>query len=759
LHFAERAALGLALGAACLVAPAREGRGALPAPIQEPLRLTATFGEYRANHFHAGVDLSTGERVGVPVHAPLDGEVVRVRASGVGYGRALYVRARDGRLLVFGHLDRFDSPIAEYVQAIQDSTGDYEQDLEVPAGRLRVRAGQRLAWSGDSGAGPPHLHVEVRHGDTALNPLREGLPAPDTRRPRVTAVVLEPFDPTARVEGAAGALVLPRARARRDTVRAWGRLRVSVQAVDGVDARAARMAPYVAGYALDGAPQVGVAFDSVSWYDAPEVEVQYDFAAAQAGVANRLHLWRGAGTRAPVAHVAAGAADSTGLLVLEPGRTERTGRLTVWVRDVAGLGDTVEIPLRVPPDPDGFELDSLVVGAEGGRHVAWLTLARRTPDDAPVGSRVGVQAWREIASGRRRAARRAPVGVGTPTLEARDALGADRVRERWRFPLTAWPAAVRASARVAAPQELLVRPAAPRGAPTSRVEDLGGGLLRITLAGVRDLQGGPRGELDGLAGELRFASRDGREWTALAQLPCTTAAPLLALRGRNERGPWLLARRLSLARLGPEGARLGDPEGRFAWRLEAGGAYAPRLASFEREGAPAAHGLEPVGPAYAVMPPWLPLRGPAHAALRLPEGERRRGVALYDHDGVAWRFLSADTDSLGRFSGSARRAGYYALMRDTLPPRVGPPHARRREAGPYGWLLRARVTDAGAGLEGRDVWFEVDDRKVPTEYDVESDEMRWRPPAAPAPGTHRVVAVARDRVGNPTRLEARFVIR
>src|SRR5687767_12426388 len=74
-------------------------------PIDPPLRVTATFGEYRTGHFHAGLDFSTEQRVGRPVFAPVTGAVERVRTSGAGFGRSLMIRAPDGRTILFAHLD------------------------------------------------------------------------------------------------------------------------------------------------------------------------------------------------------------------------------------------------------------------------------------------------------------------------------------------------------------------------------------------------------------------------------------------------------------------------------------------------------------------------------------------------------------------------------------------------------------------------------------------------------------------------------
>ncbi|MEO6463084.1 MAG: M23 family metallopeptidase, partial [Candidatus Eisenbacteria bacterium] len=147
--------------------------------------LTGSFGEHRNSHIHAGLDFSTGGQVGRPVLAPAAGSIARVRTSGAGYGRSVYIQATDGRLLVLAHLEAFDEPLASYVAAVQDSSGQYEQDLWPEGGRFQVRPGQRLGWSGRSGTGTPHLHFEIRRGDMALNPMRAGLDVPDAAAPEL----------------------------------------------------------------------------------------------------------------------------------------------------------------------------------------------------------------------------------------------------------------------------------------------------------------------------------------------------------------------------------------------------------------------------------------------------------------------------------------------------------------------------------------------------------------------------------------------
>jgi hypothetical protein len=228
----------------------------------EPRALRGGFGEPRANHFHAGLDVSTRQAVGADVLAPAEATVERVRASGSGYGRSLYLRTNDGRLIVFGHLDAFAPELAAYVDSAQRATGDYDVDLWPRAGRFRFAAGTRVAWSGQSGAGPPHLHVEIRHGDLALNPLLAGLSVPDTMPPRLTRLVLEPTDENSWVERRA-APHLHALRAAAETLLVEGRVRLTVVASDRANG-SNELPVRIVGARFSGA-WVECRMDSVSW--------------------------------------------------------------------------------------------------------------------------------------------------------------------------------------------------------------------------------------------------------------------------------------------------------------------------------------------------------------------------------------------------------------------------------------------------------------------------------------------------------------
>jgi murein DD-endopeptidase MepM/ murein hydrolase activator NlpD len=299
-------------------------------PLAGPLDVAGGFCEYRQGHFHAGFDLGTGRRVGRPVLAPLPGSVERVRASGVGYGRSVYLRADDGRLLVFGHLDAYAEPLASYVRAAQDSAGVYEQDLWPAAGRFGFHAGDTLAWSGESGAGGPHLHFEIRRGDMAYHPQRAGLAVRDTAPPSLTELTLEPLDSDSWVTGSAG----PRTFRldRPETLDVIGRVRAVVGARDGLWSGVDRMVPWETGMEWAG-ERVMCRFDSVSWAtDMEQGDLVYD--AGRVLDSKGIVLWARAGFRPRAIITDAPGTAEAGTIHVRRGDPPR--RLTLWARDVEG---------------------------------------------------------------------------------------------------------------------------------------------------------------------------------------------------------------------------------------------------------------------------------------------------------------------------------------------------------------------------------------------------------------------------------------
>ncbi len=661
----------LALAAATVLSGAASTAGApdsapfAPAlavpPLAPPLEVTGGFCEYRRGHFHGGFDFGTEQRVGRAVAAPATGGIERLRASGVGYGRSIYLRTDDGRLLVFAHLDAFAAPLAAYVRAAQDSAGVYEQDLWPEVGRFRFHAGELIAWSGESGAGGPHLHFEIRRVDMAYHPQRSGLAVPDTAPPTLTHLTLEPLDATSRVMGVAGPRTFQ--LERPDTLDVIGRLRAIVGARDGVWAGVDRMVPWEVGMEWRGLRTL-CRFDSVSWAgDMEEGDLIYD--AGRVLDSKGIVLWSRAGFRPRVLRADAPRSEEAGTIVVQAGDPPR--RLTLWARDLGGGAVEQHVVLR------------------------------------PATARA-----------------------------------ADRARS-FRTNAEPW------------------------GDPPLTFAALPGGAVRLTLPVSRE-----RSAVDFRLGrEARSASRSDGGWSAVLPTAGNSKRAMDRLeigwretgtgaRARAWRG-WAQARRGSPT----HALELGDREAGRELRVPPGSLFEDAMLFAFAIPVQATEELAPLGDAWRIEPARLPLRRSVLVSASLATGAALRGVGLYRRGDEGWEWIGAAHDTSARtIAATTRQLGAFALFRDERAPRV-PSWTVVRDAagGPYSrWALEAAVEEKGSGVAARASWFEVDGRRVPSEWDPEAGRLRWRPAAPPGPGTHGVRIVAADRAGNEARLDATFSV-
>lgn len=140
-------------------------------PLKPPLLVTSGFGSYRYGHFHAGIDFSTGGKIGKPIYAVSGGKIIRIRASYTGYGKAIYLELKNGDVLVYAHLSRFSRSLERKVRYYQKRRKKYRIDISLDP-PYKVHEGEIIGFSGASGAGPPHLHFEWRtKKGYSINPL------------------------------------------------------------------------------------------------------------------------------------------------------------------------------------------------------------------------------------------------------------------------------------------------------------------------------------------------------------------------------------------------------------------------------------------------------------------------------------------------------------------------------------------------------------------------------------------------------------
>jgi hypothetical protein len=138
--------------------------------------LAGGMGDLRSDHFHAGIDIKTQGREGLPVYATGDGYISEVRVQTNGYGNVIFITHPNGFVSVYGHLKTFAEPLASYVKSKRLESQTFEIKLTPKPEEFEVARGQIIGLSGNTGgSGGPHLHFEIRDTrNNILNPLNFG---------------------------------------------------------------------------------------------------------------------------------------------------------------------------------------------------------------------------------------------------------------------------------------------------------------------------------------------------------------------------------------------------------------------------------------------------------------------------------------------------------------------------------------------------------------------------------------------------------
>jgi hypothetical protein len=159
-------------------------------PLGRTAYLTSSFGESRETRYHAGIDFSTNMEEAWPVIAPSQGVVEFAARGAFGYGRHIKFKAKDEHIWLFAHLSDFHPKIDSLIrrEILKKEKPNVQLFMKIP-----FKKGDTLAYSGSSGIGNPHLHIEHRtkDGKAVLNPCKK-MECTDTIAPFIFTAV--PFD-------------------------------------------------------------------------------------------------------------------------------------------------------------------------------------------------------------------------------------------------------------------------------------------------------------------------------------------------------------------------------------------------------------------------------------------------------------------------------------------------------------------------------------------------------------------------------------
>ena len=165
-------------------------------PVKGYVTCVGSFAELRRNHFHGGLDIRTGGKIGVPLYAAADGFISRINISAWGYGNCLYIDHPVGYTTVYAHINNFSPKIDSWVTAVQYLEELSEIEVYPKKDVIPVKKGELIAYSGNSGGSTgPHLHFEVRKTDTEAptNPLLFNMDITEKLGPKFLSCYMYPF--------------------------------------------------------------------------------------------------------------------------------------------------------------------------------------------------------------------------------------------------------------------------------------------------------------------------------------------------------------------------------------------------------------------------------------------------------------------------------------------------------------------------------------------------------------------------------------
>jgi len=722
--------------------------GSLLWPLELQPALSSTFGETRATAFHAGIDLKTWGKTGYEVRAVADGWIQRVRTSPWGYGRALYQQLDDGRIAVYAHLEGFFAPLQERVQTAQRQSRKFSVQLWFDEGDIPVTRGQVIARTGQSGSGPPHLHLEIRDaGNVPHNPLLQGLgPVGDTTPPTLRRLLIVPLSASSRVDGGHEPVAVTLAPAPGNSgatgfqasraVRVWGRIGIAVDSYDRADLATNKLAVLSHRLRVDGRPVVTSTFERVSWSDGHLVALDRLRPPGIEGVFTAL--FRRSGNRLSFYDIPAGdgSLSAGGTDGLASGRHE----IIVSAHDVAGNLAQARLQLKVSAPPQIVSA-RVVSGSQG----QWFLEADfLDEDDERLSARIAAAATGQVV-------RQAAVAVGAGPFT-------------WELPPEGASAAWSVTVRDAAGNERTQTLSAPHSVIDPKPFDLDirsiararHVLLRVTSP--RPLQHPPTLTAYGQVLPMQehvpgiyhgILSLQGVEVDELV-IQCTA----LATDGGKGSGRLTLSGRATHPGTSEVIHLL---EGEVALHMAAGSAFEMFYPQAQRLAPEASEGLKAVGMGCEI--------GPADAAfderVRISMKATPDRTGIYADDGQGrWVFIGADPDGDDRISASIRALGRFAVLKDAVPPIIANLRPETGSIVNSHVEFSASVADNGSGISREDdVVLELDGVQLVAEYDPEAARVTGTADQPMAAGAHHLVVTLRDAVGNETVARTDFISR
>ena len=697
--------------------------------------ITSVFGEYRRAHFHAGIDISTGDVTGYKVFAMRDGYVTRIHIDATGYGKILYVRHADGYTTTYAHLSRFAGAIEDRAQKEQERLQQYPVDIELAPNELSVKKGDVIAYTGDTGIGTPHLHVEIRDpNDEPINPeLCPALRIPDGIPPTILKIALipivaageRPSDNTPEIHALTS--TGPGRYHLREPILVTGRAGLAIDVRDRTEGSVYRRGIYRLRLCIDRDTVATCTYDRAPLHDAQLIGAAYDWPLVDRRRGRFARLFETIPGVLPYFYTS----ESTGGAI-GPGVFQRgIHRFTITAEDIAGNTSVVEGTLVISRPP------MVTVDRRG------TTLVVAIPDPA------GVTRLEEGI-----------LGLDGEWSNRRHTLRAGADQHLVEIPLPKQPAqAIRVVAvgKWGERSSPRIIPLQPRRHPSPRMEvthDLDNDLVRITIRCDGVFTVPPEGML-----------REGSHETPLVLEPVDVGRyEALASLDPAFAGIRNLSIRASIDGVAVEGEDAFDAypilpgrqgtyafdHGRLSIDFDSASVFSPlflhvdTLESGDESG-------------YALTPALFILHRGLTVTVRADSLLPHAGLYFRGRTGL--RYLGRPVDlGPGVLSGRVLQTlGTLSIRTDDRPPDVSRLFISSGRHRPL--TIRFRITDDLSGVEYESVKLYIDNTPVIPSIDGEHRRVQYQSSAPLERGSHRFLMRCSDRAGNVRTVERQFTVR
>lgn len=252
-------------------------------PLEIPILLSGTFGEFRKTHFHTGIDIKTLGKEGIKVRSIEDGDLIRAKVSTSGYGKVVYIRHYDGTTSVYAHLKRFSPKIEKIINEIQYKKKRFEIEKFFKEGEVKIKKSEIIGSSGNTGGSSgPHLHFELRNtkNEKPLNPLKYGFFVLDTIPPTIQNIYIYKFLNNNASKGKRIALKKDKNLYRLvDTIKTNGMFGIGYSGYDKQNSSHNRNGIYKRELTINGEKVYSYKFDDLIFSDGKKIDLLIDYEA------------------------------------------------------------------------------------------------------------------------------------------------------------------------------------------------------------------------------------------------------------------------------------------------------------------------------------------------------------------------------------------------------------------------------------------------------------------------------------------------